>query len=213
MPPEPESDIDGDPGPPQWHREKPPSLRAAFVVLACAVALTVGGGAVALIGAGQAAPATVSGLASPVAGVNLSAVNASVVLRPIVSGGTPPSDVIDALVVPSGARIMGTTTPDAGIDQYDRSMKFQISTTTAELAKFYRTELKRAHWSLLGTYPLASGGTEVLGQRPGSDGYEWEVGVLMTPVNPSISPALAGDGQPSAVIGLTLRLVEVPDGS
>jgi hypothetical protein len=182
-------------------------------VLACAAVVTLGGGAVALIGSGQAAPATVSGLATPVAGVNLSAVAASAVLQPIVSGGTPPSDIIDTLVVPNGARIMGTTTPDAGIDQYDRSMRFQISTTTDELAKFYRTELTRAHWSMLGTYPLPNAGSEVLAERPGSDGYEWEVGVEMTPVNPSISPSLAGDGQTSAVIGLTLRLFEVPDGS
>ncbi len=79
--------------------------------------------------------------------------------------------------------------------------------------KFYRTELKRARWSLLGTYPMAGSGTEVLAQRSGSDGYEWEVGVLVNPVDPAISPSLAGDGQTSAVMGLTLRLFEVPDGS
>jgi hypothetical protein len=35
--------------------------------------------------------------------------------------------------------------------------------------------------------------------------------VVVTPVNPSISPSLAGDGQTSAVMGLRLRLFEVPD--
>lgn len=199
--------------PPEWPRAKPPSLRAAFIVLACAAVVTFGGAAVALIGSNQATPATVTGLASPVPGVSLTAVNASSVLHAITSGGTPPPDILSSLVVPSGSRIMGTTTPDAGVDQFDRSMKFQISTSTSQLSEFYRAELKRGHWSLLGTYPLPNAGTEVLAQRGGSDGYEWEVGVLMTPINPSISPSLAGDGQTSAVIGLTLRLFEEPDGS
>lgn len=212
-PPRTDAEVSAQLEAPEWPRAKPPSLRAAFIVLACAALVTFGGAAVALIGSNQATTATVSGLATPVSGVSLAAVDASGVLQAIASGGTPPSDILSSLVVPSGARIMGTTTPDAGVDQYDRSMKFQLSTTMSELARFYRTELKRARWSLLGTYPLPSAGTEVLAQREGSDGYEWEVGVLMTPVNPSISPSLAGDGQTSAAIGLTLRLFEEPDGS
>ena len=212
-PPETEAELAEETGPPQFHRAKPPSLRAAFVVLACAAIVTFGGFAVALVGDGQSAPATVSGLATAVPGVNLAAVGASGVLQRIASGGTPPSDILGALVVPNGARIEGTTTQDANVDQYDRAMKFQITTTTSELVRFYRAELRRARWSMLGTYPLAGAGTEILAQRAGSDGYEWEVGVLVAPINPSISPSLAGDGQTSAVMGLTLRLFEVPDAS
>jgi hypothetical protein len=189
-----------------------PSLRPALVVLACAVVLSAGGFAVALIGSGQATPSVVAGLATPVPGVNLSAVGASQVLARISSGGTPPGDILDALVVPNGARIVSTTAQDAGVDQYDRSIYFEIGTNATELLEFYRTELRRARWSLLGTYGLPGGASELLAQRSGSDGYEWEVGVEVTTVNPSISPTLAGDGQTSAVMGLRLRLFEVPDG-
>lgn len=198
---------------PRPGRTRPASLRPALVVLACAAVVTFGGFAVALVGSRQPAPATVSGLATPVPGVSLSAIDASGVLQRIASGGTPPPDILAALAVPNGARIMGTTTQDADVDQYDRAIKLQISTTSGQLLEFYRTELKRARWSLLGTYPLPNAGSELLAQREGSDGYEWEVGVLVTPVNPAISPALAGDGQTSAVMGLTLRLFEVPDAS
>jgi hypothetical protein len=200
-------------GSPRAARAKAPSLRPALIVLACAVVVTFGGVAVALVGSGQSPPATVSGLATPVPGVNISAVVASGVLQRIAGGGTPPSDVLGALVVPQGARIGSTTTEDAGVDQYDRSISFQLSTTSGELVKFYQTELKRARWSMLGTYQVAGQGTEVLAQRAGSDGYEWEVGVSVKPVNPAISPSLAGDGQTSATMRLTLRLFEVPDGS
>lgn len=187
-------------------------MRPALVVLACAVVVTVGGFAVALVGTGQSGPATVTGLATPVPGVSLSAVDASGVLRQIAGGGTPPADILASLVVPSGARIIGTTNQDASVDQYDRSMRFQVTTDSSQLVSFYRTELKRAHWSLLGTYKTSATATEVLAQRAGSDGYEWEVGAEIAPANPSISPALAGDGQTSAVMGLTLRLFEVSDG-
>jgi len=193
-------------------REKAPSLRPALVVLACAVVITFGGYAVSLVGGG-AGPAVVTGLATPVPGISLQAVAAAEVLQRISSGGAPPSDVVGALVVPNGARIMGATAQDAGVDQYDRSLKLQVTTGSGELLKFYKTELKRAHWSVFGTYPLPGSGSEVLAQRASSDGYEWEVGVMVTPVNPAISPSLAGDGQTSAVMGLTLRLFEVPDAS
>ncbi len=193
-------------------RAKPPSLRPALVVLACAVVITFGGFAVALLG-GRTGPPTVGGLATPVPGVNLSAVAAAGVLQRISSGGVPPSDVLAGLVVPNGARIVGTTTHDAGVDQYDRSLELQVTTSSGELLKFYRTELRRARWSVLGTYPLPTTGSEVLAQRASSDGYEWEIGVEVTPLNPAISPSLAGDGQTSAVMGLTLRLFEISDGS
>ncbi len=204
-------DLDERPEPPRARRADAPSLRPALVVLACAVVLSVGGFAVALIGSGQAVPSLVNGLGTPVPGVNLSAVGASQVLRRISSDGTPPSDILGALVVPNGARIVSTTAQDAGIDQYDRSIYLQIDTSSTELVKFYRTELLRGHWSFLGTYRLPAGGTELLAQRAGSNGYEWEVGVLVTAVNPSISPSLAGDGETSPVMGLRLRLFEVPD--
>jgi hypothetical protein len=190
---------------------KSPSVRPALIVLACAVVLTFGGFAVALVGSGSSSPPTVSGLATPVPGVNLAAVAAAEVLQRITSAGTPPSNVLGALVVPNGARIVGTTAQDAGVDQYDRSIYFQLQTSSVELLKFYRVELKRAHWSLYGEYPVSATGKEILARISGSDGYEWEVGVVVTPVNPSISPSLAGDGQTSATMGLRIRLFQIPD--
>jgi len=200
------------PVPPRPPHAKPLSLRPALVVLACAVVVTFGGFAVALLGSGQAAPKAVTGLATPVPGVNLSAIRAASVLQRISSDGTPPRDVLEALVLPNGAQIISTSAQDAGVAQYDRSMYFEIDTTSTELLEFYQVELKRARWSLLGVYPIPGAGKEVLARRTGSDGYEWEVGVEVAPVNPAISPSLAGDGQTSATMGLRLRLFQIPDG-
>ncbi len=73
----------------------------------------------------------------------------------------------EALVVPNGARILSTTAQDAGVDQYDRSIYFQLDAKSTELVKFYRTELGRAHWTLLGTYPLAERRNRGLGPADG----------------------------------------------
>jgi hypothetical protein len=211
-PPQPEPEPAELPEPTPPAREKGPSLRPALVVLACAVLITFGGYAVSLVGDGSSTP-VVSGLATAVPGVSLQAVSAAQVLQRISSDGVPPADVVSALVVPNGARILGSTAQDAGVDQFDRSIKLQITAGSAELLKFYRIELKRARWSVLGTYPLPGAGSEVLAQRASADGFEWEVGVTVTPANPAISPSLAGGGQTSAVMGLTMRLFEVPDAS
>jgi len=189
---------------------KAPSVRPALVVLACAAVVTFGGFALAVVGGSK--PATVGGLGRAVPGVNLTAIGAAGVLHRLVSGGTPPKDVLDALVVPKGAQIVSTTDSDAGIDQYDRSVYLKVDTTSKELVRFYQAELKWAHWYLLGEYRLPGSAKELLARRAGSDGYEWEVGVIVTPVNPAISPSLAGDTQPSSTMGLRLRLFQIPDG-
>ncbi len=191
---------------------KPPSVRPALVVLACAVVVSVGGFVVALIGSGQSVSKPISGLEIRVPGVSIRATNAASTLRRITSDGSPPSDIVDSLVVPIGARIVSSTAEDAGVDQYDRSIYMDVDAAPGELMKFYKAELKRGQWSLLGEYPISGGASEVLGRRAGSDGYEWEVGVVLTPVTPAISPALAGDGQTSPTTGVRLRLFQIPDG-
>lgn len=191
---------------------KPPSLRPALVVLACAVVVSAGGFVVALVGNGGSASKSVTGLEIRVPGVSIKATEAAPTLRRITSDGSPPGDIVDSLVLPVGARIVSTTAEDAGVDQYDRSIYLDVDATPRELMKFYEVELKRGQWSLLGEYPLSNGANEVLARRAGSDGYEWEVGAVLTPVTPAISPALAGDGQTSPTTGLRLRLFQIPDG-
>ena len=197
---------------PRTRHGNPPSVRPALVVLACAVVVSVGGFAVALVGSGSSASKPVTGLEIRVPGVSIRAIAAASTLRRIETAGSPPGDIVDSLVVPVGARVVSTTAEDAGVDQYDRSIYMEVDATPRELAKFYEVELKRGQWSLLGEYPLSGGASEVLGRRAGSDGYEWEVGVVLTPLTPAISPALAGDGQTSPTTGLRLRLFQIPDG-
>lgn len=189
----------------------PASLRPALFVLACVAVVTLGGFALALLGGGGTGSAVPG--ATRVPGVAIDASSAATVIARIASGGDPPTDVVRSVVVPAGAVVVGTSSSDAGVSQYDRTVDLAVGAPPIEVVRFYTVELRRARWSLLGTYPVSGGGTEVLAQRPSSDGYDWEIGVVVTPVTPAITPALAGGSETSSSSSMRLRLFQIPEGS
>lgn len=194
------------------YRPTQPSLKPALVVIACVLAVTFGGIAMALLGGSSATSTPLVGLGKPVPGVDLQALPAAGALRRITSGGQPPSDIIRSLVVPAGVTVTGSDNHDADVDQFDEAVTMTTTASQRELIDFYRVELVRGRWSLLGNYPLAQGGTELLARRASVDGYEWEVGLVVTPArDPSISPALAGGSQTAPTTSLELRLFQVSD--
>lgn len=207
------ADADPSAAPPLAPFARPPSLKPALVVLACVAVVSLGGFALALLGGNSSPAPAASGSTSALPGVHLAALPAGPALRRISSDGALPSDIAAALVVPEGSRVVGSVANDAGVGQFDRSIVLAVGAAPSLVVAFYHAELTRARWALVGTYPIAAGGTEVLARRASADGYEWEVGVVVTPVNPGISPALAGGDQTSASSRVKLRLFQIPDGS
>ena len=191
-----------------------PSLKPALVVIACVLVVSFGGFALALLGGQPSSDgATYAGFGKPVPGVSLRAIPAAGVIRHIATPGAPPIDVIRSVVVPSGVTVTGTANHDRSAGQFDRAVLMTVNATHQELVSFFKTELKRGRWSLLGNYPLAQGGTELLAQRAGSDGWEWEIGLLLNATSPSISPALAGGDQSAPTGTIQLRLFQIGDGN
>jgi hypothetical protein len=135
----------------------------------------------------------------------------------ITSAGEPPTDVVDALVVPSTATVVASSHLDAAVGQYDRGITMTVPASAKSLVSFYTAELKSGGWSVEATQPVSEAdgrtGTEILAQRESSDGYYWEVGVTVRATNPSITPALSGAGSPPVSTSVDLRLLEVPDGN
>jgi len=172
---------------------------AAFVALAGGLAGALAGGP------GRSAGGPVVARADGIA-----AVAAAPILRPIRSPDEPPANVLAALVVPAGATVTGTTRQDGGVGLYDRTITFAVKQDARALVDFYRTELRAAHWSLVGVTAATDGSTLILATHAGADGYEWEAGVRVTPRNPLVSPALAGDGT-GPTSSLSLRLLAVDD--
>lgn len=199
-----------------WRTEK---VRRGPVVIVLAIigAITVGGAALSLVGGRTPNPGPQSDAATALKGQTVKAVPAAHALAPVTSGGEPPGDVLDALVIPSDATVISHSKLDASVGQFDRGISMTAPTNVKSLVSFYQAEFTAHGWSLATTQPTteANGrtGTEVLAQRQSSDGYYWEVGVIILADNPSLTPALGGDATSSVSSSIDLRVLEVPDGN
>jgi hypothetical protein len=177
-------------------------------------------GLVALVGIGGFAAAALwsrrDGTIPPSAttrlrGVGLAAAPATTVLKPILRGGEPPSDIATALVVPAGSRPTGSSC-GLSLSLYDCATRFAVQARPSRVVAFYRAELTHEGWKILALDATGTGnGTILYAQRGSADGYYWEVGVKVEPVIPSISPALSGEGQTAPTSSVSLRVVERGD--
>jgi hypothetical protein len=157
-------------------------------------------------GGGDAAPPPPPS-AQPVPGTGLVAVPAAAALSPIVKAGQPPSDVLEAVVVPRGAVRTGHQNNTAAAGQYDQQVSFTVDAPEQAVDAFYRTMVRKEGWNVEAAGPThGSPGLEVLGKRPASDGFYWELGALVAPTTFPPGPAGA-----RGVTPLTLRLFQVPD--
>jgi len=187
-----------------------PSLRPAAIVLAIAAVIVLSGAALALVGSASAhAPA--AQLGTNVAGVPYQAIPAQADLKHIESQDEPPADVVKSLTVPANSKYIGDSNEAADADQYERSISFSVPNPSNTVALFYSKVLAAAHWSLQFN-GKAAGDLELIAQRNGSDGYQWRVAVVITSVNPRLSPALAGSSQTSTS-SVVMTVYQVEDAS
>lgn len=187
-----------------------PSLRPALIVLAVAVVIVGAGAALALVGT-SSARAKASQLGTNVPGVPFKAVAAAPDLSHVVSDDEPPSDVVKSLTVPADSHFVASADDDAQAGQFDRSITFSVPETPKSVDTFYTKELRGARWSVQFD-GSANGDLELIGQRNGSDGYQWRVAVVITTVNPTLSPSLAGSNDTSTS-SVVMTVYQVEDAS
>lgn len=158
-----------------------PSLRPALVVVAVAVAIVAifGLGSLFHGGAPPARQAPVVVPASP-----LPSIPAGHALRPIEISGAPPRDVLASVVLPRGASVVSAS-PWNRTTQFSASMGFGIHQSQERVIDFYRLQLRARGWSIQDVGPArgAHGAIEVLAQRASSDGWFWEMGVVVSPTS------------------------------
>ncbi len=125
-------------------------------------------------------------------------------LRPIVTAGDPPADIIGALSVPTDSPATGHTNIDQGVGQFDRAVQFRSGLSSDQVVDVYRTLLPELGWKVIyvgsGASRLANG-TEVLAKKASSDSFYWEVGVV-------VSPTTSAGSTP-----FSLEVFELPDDS
>lgn len=199
------------PNPPNRRRAAGPSVRPALVVVGIATGLVL------LFGIGAALQGSSAPKAPPhpshVSGTALTAEPAASSLRPIEILGTPPDDVVGAVVVPKGATRTGST-PWDGSTQFSGTVDFELSATQTAVVDFYRSELKARGWSTPNVSAARSpkGATEVIAQRASADGWYWEIGVVVSPTTfSSRSSVTSNAGASTDLTKFTLELFEIPD--
>jgi hypothetical protein len=190
-------------------RELPgPSTRPALVVLGIAlVVLLAGGIGAALTSSGSAAPPAAKSL--PTArGATITAMPGRQTLAPIVTAGSPPDDILDAVALPKGATVKAGSATDNGIGLYDHSLSFSIGVSEQRVIDFFRAELKAFKWEIVsqGAPPHGAPGYRIVGQHPSSDGYEWEIGVTVASTTFG-----SGSGGASDTTPFTVRMFAVTD--
>lgn len=179
-------------------------------MLVVAVVIVAAGAALALVGTGSA-HATSRQLGTDVPGIPFKAVPAAPDLAHVTSDDEPPPDVVKSLTVPADSHFVTSEDDDAEAGQFDRSITFSVPEAPKSVAAFYSKELRAAVWSMQFD-GSASGNLELIGQRNGSDGYQWRVAVVITTVNPILSPSLAGSNQTSTS-SVVMTVYQVEDAS
>ncbi|HUI02340.1 MAG TPA: hypothetical protein VLZ77_02280 [Acidimicrobiales bacterium] len=159
-----------------------PSTRPALVVVGVIAALFVGGIVLEAVSGNQGKPAPSPRSIATAKGAVLRAVPARPLLKAIVSDGQPPDDLLDALAVPARAAPVAGSAVDRGVELYDRSVRFEVPASQADVIAFFRAQLPAEQWRRLSQGPSSTAtGYQVLVERPASDGLEWELGVTVAP--------------------------------
>jgi hypothetical protein len=182
-------------------------------VVGIAVVLVFGGGALALLGSSSSRPAPLTGRAKQIPGTSIRAEPAAPLLAHIARSGQPPADVTGALAVPAGSRYLGAKVLDRGVSQFDRSISVSVDAPASQVATFFEKALSAGHWISSSITSPSPGATEIISMRSASDGYQWRVGVTVTPVKVTVAPALAGSSDSAARALASIQLYQVADAS
>jgi hypothetical protein len=183
------------------------SMRPAMIlpglgILILAVFITLG-----IVTSQSTAPVKTSGAPSVVPGSSLRAEPAGHALAPITVLGEPPSNIVNAVRVPTGSVRLSHQNNAAGAGQFDAQVVLRSDDSQGALLNFYASEMHQQGWQVFDRGPAANdpGALEVLGKLAGTDGYFWEMGA-------TISPTTFGAGAPAhGETHFTIRLLQQND--
>jgi len=154
-------------------------------------------------------PAAVKTIGAPgkVPGTSLRSESAALALTPIIIQGEPPTNIINAVTLPTGAVRTSHQNNAAGSGQYDAQITLRSTHSQGALLTFYAAEMHQLGWQVFDKGAAANdpGALEILGKLAGTDGYYWEMGA-------TISPTTFGHGAPpTGYTDFTVRLIQQSD--
>ena len=183
------------------------SMRPAMIVLALAVLIIVLFVGLALATSSQPAPVKTGTKPIAVTGSSLQATPADKALAPIITGGQPPDNIINAVDIPVGARRYASQNNAGESNQYDSQIDLRSSASQGALLTFYASDMKSQGWASFDRGPAANdpNALEILGKLAGTDGYYWEMGVTIQPTSFGKGSGARGSTE------FTVRLLQEPD--
>ncbi len=178
--------ADGDEPVPPTLPVRPAMPGPALVVLGIAVVIVVVGlvgSAIVTNTTGKASPTSIHRVTLP-DGTSIALTAGATALHSMVTQGQPPADILDNLAVPSGSRATTTLNNAQAAGQFDTTVSFATSRAGSEVVDTYKVLLPKLGWQVIYDGPGLghdNAGTEVLAKRGSADGYDWEVGVVVSP--------------------------------
>jgi hypothetical protein len=183
------------------------SIRPAMIVLGLGVLILAIFVTLAIVSTQPPAAVKTSGPPAEVPGSSLRSEPAALALTPIIIQGEPPSNIVNAVRLPTGAVRISYQNNAAGSGQYDAQITLRSSDTQGALLNFYASEMRQLGWAVFDKGAAANdpNALEVLGKLAGTDGYYWQLGA-------TISPTTFGRGAPATgETQFTIRLFQQSD--
>lgn len=205
--------MEADPGSPQaeapvWASLQLPRKGPALIFLAVVAVITLGGFLLAALSTAAKPPPAPIGR---IAGSTVSAASAGGFISKIAVADEPPANVTNALVVPANSTLTASHRQGENLELFAGSVTLSAPDDASDVVQFYRVELAHEKWKLTRTDATANGkGSELFATIAGSDGFYWELEVIVESSNPSVSPALGG-GDATVSSSVSLQLVELDD--
>jgi hypothetical protein len=152
-------------------------------------------------------PTKVSTHSFTVPGTPLRAVPAVKALKVITVSGQPPGNIINSSSIPQGAQRTSFENNTNSAQEYDAQITLKINQSQAAVENFYRKDLKKQGWQIFSTGPAkhVTEGLEVLAKKAGSDGFYWEMGVVISPTS------FGGNAPAAGTTSFTVEMLQEPD--
>lgn len=97
--------------------------------------------------------------------------------------GTPPSNVLPALIVPATTVATGAVSlPNQGAGDFSCTRSFVTAVTPGELLGYYSAQLRAQGWDLF-SQGASNGAPQDLFQKAGNDTFYWVIGVTVNSSN------------------------------
>jgi len=183
---------------------EPMSVRTpALIVLGLAVVILLGGVVAGALTSGTAPTFHLSHV-TLADGTVVAVSPATQRFKAIEANGEPPADILGNLGVLTASRVTGVVNSDQDAAQFDRTVDLSSSLAQDQVSEAYRRLLQASGWNVIYQGPApqgVAGATELLAKRGSGDGFYWEIGVVVSPTDPSGSTPY------------TIELFETPDGN